>query len=287
MRNSSAGYKRSLTKARLVINHVSRGFSFIVAPHGSGTTVTFNLPGRVATALVILLIVFIAGIAFVGVTYTKIAFLALETSKLKAENDALREENQKITELEQEIVRIDGIRRQIEAWAGIIPARPPASGAVSAHALVPNSWPRCYTYAIMRPFYTDRPPYPSGMMAPASGWVSRRFIGDGAGTPQHPGVDIAASVGTPVRCALDGTVKSACWDDIYGNLIVVEHSESLSTVYGHNDKILVKEGDDVTKGQVIATIGNTGRSTAPHLHFEVLKNGGPIDPELYVRFTGN
>jgi murein DD-endopeptidase MepM/ murein hydrolase activator NlpD len=94
-------------------------------------------------------------------------------------------------------------------------------------------------------------------------------------------------MGTPVRSALDGKVKSAGWDDIYGNLIVVDHSESLSTVYGHNEKILVKEGDHVTKGQVIATIGNTGRSTAPHLHFEVLKKGKPIDPDLYVRFTAD
>ena len=125
------------------------------------------------------------------------------------------------------------------------------------------------------------------MMMPASGWVSRTFLGDDEGKPMHPGIDIAASVGTPVRCALEGVVKSAGWDDIYGNLIVVEHSESLSTVYGHNDKILVKEGDHVTKGQVIATIGNTGRSTAPHLHFEVLKKGNPIDPELYVRFTNS
>jgi murein DD-endopeptidase MepM/ murein hydrolase activator NlpD len=287
MRGTSAGYKRLLTKIRLVMHHVSQGFSFIVAPHGSGTTVTFNLPGKVATTLVILLIVFIAGAAFVGVTYTKMALLALETSKLRAENDALREESGKIAELEQEIIRIDAIRRQIEAWAGMVPSRQAATAGAGDNSLVPNSWPRKYTYAIMRPFYTERPPYPHGMVAPASGWVSRRFIDDGEDKPQHPGVDIAASVGTPVRCALDGTVTSAGWDDVYGNLIVVEHSESLSTVYGHNDKILVKEGDDVTKGQVIATVGNTGRSTAPHLHFEVLKNRVPIDPELYVKFDTN
>ena len=287
MRDSSAGKKGLLTKIRHVLYHLSQGFSFIVAPHGSGTTVTFNLPGRAAISLVILVVVLIAGAALVGVTYTRIAFLALETSKLRAENDELREENRKIVDLEQEIIRIDGIRRQIEAWAGMVPARQSALARASGNGLVPSSWPRKYTYAMMKPFHTERPPYPHGMVTPASGWVSRRFIGDGEDKPRHPGVDIAASVGTPVRCALDGTVKSAGWDDIYGNLIMVEHSESLSTVYGHNDKILVKEGDDVAKGQVIATIGNTGRSTAPHLHFEVLKNRRPIDPELYVKFTSD
>jgi murein DD-endopeptidase MepM/ murein hydrolase activator NlpD len=287
MKDSSAGHKQLFAKIGVVIDHISHGFSLIIAPHGSGMTVTFNLPGRVTTALVILLIVFIAGFAFVGVTYTKLAFLALETSNLEAENDALREENKKITALEQEIVRVDEIRRRIEAWAGIVPGRPAASGAASAHSQIPNGWPRRYTYAIMKPFHAQRALYPHGMMAPVSGWVSRTFLGDGASKPTHPGVDIAASVGTPVRCALDGVVKSAGWDDVYGNLIVVEHSESLSTVYGHNDKILLKEGDHVTKGQVIATIGNTGRSTAPHLHFGVLKRGNPIDPELYIRFASS
>jgi murein DD-endopeptidase MepM/ murein hydrolase activator NlpD len=114
--------------------------------------------------------------------------------------------------------------------------------------------------------------------------VSRRFINMVEGGPGHPGIDIAASQGTPVRCALDGVVEAAGWDDIYGNLIEVKHNDSLSTVYGHNEKVLVKEGEYVTRGQVIATVGNTGRSTAPHLHFEVLENGKAVDPEAYVAF---
>jgi murein DD-endopeptidase MepM/ murein hydrolase activator NlpD len=287
MKESVAGYTKLVSKLRLVIGHVSQGFSFIVAPHGTGTTVTFNLPGRVATAVLILIIVLMAAVAFVGVTYTRLAVLALETSRLKAENEALREDNQKITELEQEVIRIDNMRRQIEAWAGVVPGKGMMSSPVSGYALTPNVWPRRYTYAIMRPFYTERAPYPHGMVAPAAGWVSRRFMADGAGEPAHPGVDIAASAGTPVRCALDGTVKSARWDDIYGNVIVVEHNDSLSTVYGHNEKMLVKEGEYVAKGQVIATIGSTGRSTAPHLHFEVLKGLSPVDPELYVKFDND
>ena len=80
-------------------------------------------------------------------------------------------------------------------------------------------------------------------------------------------------------------VISARRDEVYGNLIVVAHDDSISTVYGHNDKILVKEGDYVTKGQVIATVGSTGRSTAPHLHFGVLKHNKPIDPEIYADFS--
>jgi murein DD-endopeptidase MepM/ murein hydrolase activator NlpD len=271
-------------RLRLVMRHVTNGFSFIVAPHGTGRTVTFNLPGRLAALLLILVIALVAGLAFVGVTYTRLAFLALETERLELENEALRQENARIGEIEQELALIDNMRRQVEAWAGILPDRMVDDGSIAEYAFEPNVWPRRYTYAIMRPFYTQRSMYPHSMTIPAAGWVSRRFMGEAGGDPVHPGIDIAAPAGTPVRCALDGRVESARWDDIYGNLIVVEHNDSLATVYGHNEKILVKEGDYVTKGQVIATIGSTGRSTAPHLHFEVLSDRKPVNPELYVNF---
>jgi murein DD-endopeptidase MepM/ murein hydrolase activator NlpD len=278
---SSGGFGSRL---RLVLSHASRGFSLIVAPHGTGTTLTFNLPGKLATALAILVIAFVAGLAFVGVTYTRLALLALETERLEAENEVLREENTKISQIETELALIDNMRRQIETWAGVVPGRTIETTAAGQYTLLPNVWPRPYTYDIMRPFYAGRAAYPHGMIVPATGWISRRFIEKAGDEPGHPGIDIAASEGTPVRCTLDGIVGSAGWDDTYGNVIVVEHNDSLSTVYGHNEKILGKEGDHVTKGQVIAIVGNTGRSTAPHLHFGVLKKQQPVNPELYVSF---
>jgi murein DD-endopeptidase MepM/ murein hydrolase activator NlpD len=273
----------AIDRLRIVFRHLGRGFSFIVAPHGTGTTVTFNLPGRLATLLVVLAAVFIAGLAFVGVTYTKLAFLALETERLRVENQDLRLQSSKIDEIEEELVRIEQLRREIEVWAGVMPGEAVAR-ADAAPVLMPRAWPRRYTYALMATHYKLRGERIHGMIQPAAGWVSRRFTEPGTEGPGHPGIDIAASHGTLVRCALDGVVKAAEWDDIYGNLIEVEHNDSLSTIYGHNEKILVKEGEYVTRGQVIATVGNTGRSTAPHLHFEVLKNGKPGNPEAYVVF---
>lgn len=272
-------------RLKLVLSHVTSGFSLIVAPHGTGTTVTFNLPGKMATILLIVLITFVAGLAFVGVTYTRLAFLAVETERLAADNERLRQDNAKINQIEQELILIDNMRRQIETWAGVVPGRIIDADPLAQYTLMPRVWPRRYTYVIMKPVYADRPVYPHGMVAPAAGWISRRFSTGSDDRPGHPGIDIAAATGTPVRCALDGVVTSAGWDDIYGNLIVVEHNDSLSTAYGHNEKILVKEGENVAKGQVIANIGNTGRSTAPHLHFEVRRDRTPVDPELYVNFN--
>lgn len=272
-----------IAKLQIVFGHMGRGFSFIVAPHGTGTTVTFNLPGRLAAVLVVLAVIFIAGLAFVGVTYTKLALLAFETGRLRAENRDLRLRSRKIDRLEQELARVEQLRREIEAWAGVV-SQDTTMAAQAETALMPRVWPRRYCYALLQAYYTLKGARLHGMIQPVVGWVSRRFTTGPGGGPGHPGIDIAASQGTPVRSALDGVVKAARWDDVYGNVIEIEHNDSLSTIYGHNEKILVKEGEYVTRGQVIATVGNTGRSTAPHLHFEVLKNREPVDPEAYVVF---
>lgn len=274
-----------LARLSVVLSHITRGFSCIIAPNGTGTTVTFNLPGRVAVLIVILLVVFMVGLVFVGMTYTRLAFLSVETSKLSSENETLRIENQKINEIEAELARLDEVRREIEAWAGIMTEQVQAADPEVFAPVVASMWPRQYTYAIMKPFYVEKPVYPGGMLRPASGWISRGYHVDGGNGVGHHGIDIAASTGTPVRSALEGRVMAAGWDDIYGNLIVIEHSDSLTTIYGHNEKIWVKEGEHVTKGQVIASVGSTGRSTAPHLHFEILRDDKPVDPQLYVDFT--
>ncbi len=274
-----------IARLRIVLSHITRGFSCIIAPHGTGTTVSFNLPGRVAILLIVLAVVLIIGLVFLGMTYTRLAFLSVETSRLSSENDALRIENQKINEIESELARLDEVRREIEAWAGMVTEQAQTAEPEIPVPVIASLWPRRYTYAIMRPFYVEKPAFPGGMLRPSTGWISRGFSMGGDSRTGHHGIDIAAATGTPVRAALEGRVMAAGWDEIYGNLIVIEHSDSIATIYGHNEKIWVKEGEHVTKGQVIASVGNTGRSTAPHLHFEILLNDKPVDPQLYVDFT--
>jgi murein DD-endopeptidase MepM/ murein hydrolase activator NlpD len=85
-----------------------------------------------------------------------------------------------------------------------------------------------------------------------------------------------------VRAAATGAVTFAGTDPEYGNLVIVDHGLGLETRYGHNERLAVRVGDRVTRGQLIAAVGNTGRSSAPHLHFEVRKNGVPVDPRQYL-----
>lgn len=106
----------------------------------------------------------------------------------------------------------------------------------------------------------------------------------------HAGLDLAAPTGTPIVAPADGTVhfsgrvprKQSPRVANYGNFVVLDHGNGTRTVFAHCDRLNVAAGDEVRRGDVIAWVGNTGRSTGPHLHYEVVVNGRPVDPELFI-----
>ena len=103
------------------------------------------------------------------------------------------------------------------------------------------------------------------------------------GSENHCGVDIAGPLWSPIIGAADGLVAFAGWSNQYGNLVVIEHGNSgIQTVYAHLQKILVKKNDSITAGQRIGYLGSTGKSTGPHLHYEVRKRGKPVNPISYL-----
>ena len=98
----------------------------------------------------------------------------------------------------------------------------------------------------------------------------------------HSGVDFAAPTGTPVRAAAGGRVQAVGALGGYGNRVEVDHGNGLATRYAHLSRIFVKEGQVVTPGQALGAVGSTGRSTGPHLHFEVLRDGQFVDPQRFL-----
>jgi murein DD-endopeptidase MepM/ murein hydrolase activator NlpD len=124
--------------------------------------------------------------------------------------------------------------------------------------------------------------FPTAMAWPLRGAITSRF-----GFRRHPifrlrqfhqGVDVAAPMGAPVRAAFGGMVLYAGWFGGYGKLVVIDHGDGFSTLYGHLSAIDVAPGQQVTRGQVIGVVGSTGYSTGPHLHFEIRQRGKPINP---------
>lgn len=125
--------------------------------------------------------------------------------------------------------------------------------------------------------------------------VTAGFVGSGFGSrldpftgqlSMHAGLDFAAPPGTPILAAAGGVVSAAEYNPAYGNMVVIDHGNGLKTLYAHASKIDVAAGEIVRKGQQIARVGSTGRSTGSHLHFEVHVNGVPQNPARFLRAQG-
>lgn len=117
---------------------------------------------------------------------------------------------------------------------------------------------------------------------PTEGGIITSLFGQRWGK-MHTGIDIGNNEGEPVYSALEGIVKECHYENGYGNKIVVEHDNNIITVYAHLSEFKITVGAEVKEGDLIGTVGNTGNSTGPHLHFEVRVNGVPINPQVYIR----
>jgi murein DD-endopeptidase MepM/ murein hydrolase activator NlpD len=117
---------------------------------------------------------------------------------------------------------------------------------------------------------------------PVSGTETSPF-GESRGNHRHTGVDLAAPTGTPVKAAQCGTVSFSGVESGYGNLVCVQHAGAITTCYAHLSRIAASSKQTVQAGQVVGYVGCTGNCTGPHLHFEVRREGTPVDPEPYLR----
>jgi murein DD-endopeptidase MepM/ murein hydrolase activator NlpD len=124
----------------------------------------------------------------------------------------------------------------------------------------------------------------AGPVGSRFGFRSDPFTGRAA---LHTGLDFPAETGTLIRAAAGGVVLSDAFHPQYGNLVEIDHGRGLVTRYAHTSKVLVRTGDLVKRGQAVAHVGSTGRSTGPHLHFEVLLDGVPQNPSRFLAFTGD
>lgn len=123
-------------------------------------------------------------------------------------------------------------------------------------------------------------------LRPTNGWISSDFgyrISPFTGRREfHNGLDLATREGTPIIAPADGLVTYADKKWLMGNMITIDHGHGILTHYGHIKELIAKKGDRVKRGEVIALVGNTGRSTGPHVHYMVRLNGVPVNPERYI-----
>lgn len=138
---------------------------------------------------------------------------------------------------------------------------------------------RLFDQKILTSMVPTQPPVSGGDLGSQFGWRIDPFTGRSA---LHTGLDFPSDTGTPIRSAAGGVVVTQEYHAAYGNMIEIDHGKDLVSRYAHASRVFVRKGDLVKRGQKIAEVGNTGRSTGPHLHFEVLVRGVQQDPQKFL-----
>lgn len=133
---------------------------------------------------------------------------------------------------------------------------------------------------VLKDMLPNSSPINAAFNSSSYGWRIDPFNGNKA---FHEGLDFSAETGTPIYAAAGGIVTTAERTPDYGNIVKVDHGSGLETRYAHASKLMVKVGDRVEKGQVVALVGSTGRSTGAHLHYEIRLNGNALDPRKYLK----
>ncbi len=233
-----------------------------------------------------------------------------------AQRDRFMRENldamaQKVGEMQAKLIKLEAIGERVSGLAGVkpeelrqiapaalrggqggpfVPARSPSldqlNGMVSSHDEAAEQSNDLFTMIESRLFekrlaalmVPNSPPV-KGSVGSGFGFRTDPFSGRPA---LHTGLDFPGDVGTPIMAAAGGVVRSADFHPAYGNLLEIDHGNGLTTRYAHASKILVKAGDLVKRGEVVAQVGTTGRSTGPHLHFEVMVEGVLQNPSKFL-----
>lgn len=295
----------------MVTNKEPKSITFMMV--SDGNTKTYSLPKRMVQGLVGLVAVIV--IAMVAVL-VQVGINGHLTESEQAELDTLRAKNieqqeqinvlaQKANALQADVNRIHSLEEEMRqltntptsdqvSRSGIerpmIGATVPSMragadlGAVAgkmntiSYSLQTSETNLKEMYAILKDRYDSMMTSPSGV--PAEGEFSSYY---GARWGRlHAGVDIANDIGTPIVATAAGVVASSGWSGGYGYCVTIDHGNGMKTLYGHCSELLVSAGTRVKKGQVIALMGNTGRSTGPHVHYEVHIDGVAVNPVSYL-----
>jgi murein DD-endopeptidase MepM/ murein hydrolase activator NlpD len=249
------------------------GLTVVLVPDGLGDTRSFHLSSAVLGILAATGTVILLAVATMAFTWWHFASQAAITSELQAVVDSLEGERVQIGILAEELARAELEYERLRALFGSsstpvpsniwLPAAGVPGGGIagrrpSADNYLPISWPLS-----------------------EAGFVTQSLTeGEGG---DHAGLDIAIPTHSYVRASGAGRVLRIGDDPIYGWFVVLEHGEGYQTVYAHASLILVERGQTVRRNEVIALTGSYGRSPAPHLHFEILLDGIPVDPLSMVR----
>lgn len=253
-----------------------KGITVVIFPDGGGTPRSVRVSAPWMAALAGGFLAALAGVVVLGSSWWFLALEAARGWRLQEEVDSLRARQVRVHLLAQRLERLEQEYEKVRAL--FLPETPPPAPDLW---LPPSGLP---TRRDLRASPSPQDSLPTEWPLTEPGFVTRELIR--APAENHPGVDIAVPTDSYVRAAGAARVLQAGEDPVYGRFVVLEHARGYRTVYGHLSHIFVEPGQGVRKGEVIALSGSTGLSTAPHLHFEILRHGTPVDPFTLVTRPG-
>jgi murein DD-endopeptidase MepM/ murein hydrolase activator NlpD len=287
-------------------------YTFLIFPGAHGKLHKIRLPFYFVHMVLAFSVVGIMTIAALANSYARMLLKVSNYNSLRTEREALKTQNRSletaVTTTNAKLDSLQSLASEVALTYGFGTARRPRfPEAALSLATQTNSTLESSYQASLFAFNLIR----NASLAPSAQSVSRGFVplvdfgrqgvpsiwpirgqisegfgqrldpfsGEGA---FHSGVDIRAPLGTRVDAGGDGIILEAGWDAGYGNAILMDHGNGLATRYGHLSKIFVVVGQEVKRGQVIGAVGVTGKTTGPHLHYEVLVNDTPVNPMKYL-----
>ncbi len=271
-------------------------------PEGNARTFSMHIHKNIVYSLAVFFLIFLVGFVLLVVKSGEIAAKLQLVYILTSENKHLKEEKQRISYVAEKLDRMEKLGRYLQritqtsaadqkknqgtpladkgshddaflrtAMDGMVDSMRGSSATDIRGDRKPGAATELYLAAL------------PNIEPVVDGWITRRYLVEANDTEQaHNGVDYAATQGTLIRATAPGIVEDVFNDRYFGLMLTIKHGFGMSTRYGHCSQILVSKGNHVERGQTIALVGNTGRSSAPHLHYEVLKDGRNVDPAKYI-----
>ncbi|MFI5207453.1 MAG: peptidoglycan DD-metalloendopeptidase family protein [Gemmatimonadales bacterium] len=269
----------------------TRGVTVMVHRDGALETRQFRLSAWATRVALVATITLIVTLVLVAVLYGPIVVAAARTPMLEHEVEQLRIENARVNELARRLDEVEARYSQMRRMLTGNVTLPGTSNSSAARSADEGLY-------VAPPLMARAPApgeSPAPSMEPAGASIPHRWplsvpsfrtrgLAEGdPGTESHPGIDLAVPIGSDVRASGGGRVTLTGTDSAYGLYVVIQHPDGYSTKYGHLSRVIAAQGESVRAGQVIALSGNSGRSTAPHLHFEIRRGGRSVDPLSLVK----
>ncbi|MCZ6821072.1 MAG: M23 family metallopeptidase [Calditrichaeota bacterium] len=275
--------------------------SILIVPEDNTEPLSFRLRTRTIKLLYAVAALLVVHVVLGGVFYWKYVKLHSYNQAVIAFNTRLQEDNKRVIALADQFYALEKEYEKVRHLLGVERDRP-ADAAIAGKRLerialvddiVPavkmdryvGEFPKKKGSYLLTPQKSKYHDYAENLptLLPVKGILTQDFQMDGwFGPRRHTGIDVVAKQGTVIRAAGSGTIIFASWTYDLGNLVIINHGNGIFSYYGHNQRILKPEKGYVKKGEPIALLGTSGKSSGPHLHFEIRKDGELVDPKEYI-----